>query len=245
MHQEIDQSASSKGVATLYEQVYNAIRALIVSGGLRPGESISEVKLAERLNVSRTPIREAVRRLVAENLMEIPGRGLLRVYAPTIRDIAEVYYTRASLEAAAAGLAAQFDTGELADRLEALTESMRVSASDGRLQDATQFNSEFHSTLVRASRNKRIIEILDGLSPTIVRYRRLSLMFPDHLQRSLAEHAEIVRLLREGQPADVEAYLRGHVLRAGGRIVSAMINLEGGDPDETGIIGNLIAIARK
>lgn len=237
--------AKSVGPGPLYEQVYDAVRNLILTGGLRPGEAISEVKLAERLNVSRTPVREAVRRLVAENLMETPSRGMLRVYAPTVRDIAEVYYARACLEAAAAGLAASFADGDVLRHLERLTDKMRSAAADGNLQEATEANGEFHATLVGASRNKRIIDILNGLSPAIVRYRRLSLMFPNHLQRSVAEHTEIVRLLREGTPDQVEAYLRAHVLRAGGRIVSAVVELEGGgEPDESGIVAHLIALGR-
>lgn len=233
------------GLGPLYEQVYDAVKNLILTGGLRPGEAISEVKLAERLNVSRTPVREAVRRLVAESLMETPGRGMLRVYAPTIRDIAEVYYARACLEAAAAGLAASFADDAVIDRLEQLTDKLRGAAADGNLQEATEANSEFHATLVSASRNKRMIDILNGLNPAIVRYRRLSLMFPNHLQRSIAEHTEIVRLLREGTPDQVEDYLRAHVLRAGGRIVSAVADLEGsGEPDESGIVAHLIALSR-
>lgn len=236
----------SKNKSPLYDQVYGSIRDLIMSGSLRPGESISEVKLSERLSVSRTPVREAVRRLVAENLMEAPARGLLRVYAPTVSDIAEVYFTRAVLEGAAAGLAAHYADAPFLEKLESLTGQMASAVKKGRPQDTASINGDFHLTIIEASRNRRLIDTLAELAPVTVRYRRLSMMFPDHLKRSLIEHRQIVRLFRDGTSTEVEGAFRGHILRSGGRVVAAVIQLEGYDePTELGAASYLLDMCRR
>lgn len=237
---------ASKNTAPLYDQVYGSIKELILSGSLRPGESISEVKLSERLNVSRTPVREAVRRLVAENLMEAPARGLLRVYSPTLSDIAEVYFTRAVLEGAAAGLAASLVDTRFIDQLDALTDEMTKAVRDDRPQDTAAANGEFHRAIITASNNRRLIDMLAGLEPVTVRYRRLSMMFPEHLQRSLVEHREIVRRFRECAPAEVETYFRDHIIRAGGNVVAALLQLEGlAEPPEAGAARYLLDVQRR
>ena len=91
---------------------------MITDGEIR-NEPISEVRLAEALQVSRTPVREAVRRLVGENVLEVTVQGV-RLYLPSVEDLAEVYYTRAILEGAAARLAASIGGAALARKLRAI-----------------------------------------------------------------------------------------------------------------------------
>src|SRR5690242_6627209 len=93
-------SAAEISTGSLSDRVYSDVRRLIISGEIRAGETISELGLSKQLNVSRTPVREAVKRLLAENLLQTNERGGLSVYSPTIRDLAEIYYSRGVLEGA-------------------------------------------------------------------------------------------------------------------------------------------------
>lgn len=78
----------------LYETVYEAIKKQIADGVLRPGDPVSEVNLAEALSVSRTPVRDAIRRLITESLLVAPASGPIQVYSPRAADIAEIYAVR-------------------------------------------------------------------------------------------------------------------------------------------------------
>lgn len=213
----------------LTERVYSTVRNRIIDGKLRPGEAVSELGLSRDLDVSRTPVREAVKRLVAENLLQVTRRGSLCVYAPTIQDVAEIYHARGLLEGAAAGLAALAKTDELIADLEDILRQTQVCVDECRVSEGAQLNTRFHELILTASQNGRISSLIAGLNPAIVRYRRLSLTFPEHLSRSHEEHREIVRLIRDGSPAEVEAHVRGHILRAGARVVMAVHQMEGGD----------------
>lgn len=213
----------------LNERVYSTVRDLIVTGRLRPGEAVTELGISRDLDVSRTPVREAVKRLLAENLLQVTRRGSLCVYAPTIQDVAEIYHARGLLEGAAAGLAAIAKTDKLIADLEGILSQTQTCVDEGWVSEGAQLNTRFHETILNASQDGRISSLIAGLNPAIVRYRRLSLTFPEHLRRSHQEHQEIVRLFRDGSPAQVEAHVRGHILRAGARVVVAVHQMEGGD----------------
>ena len=214
----------------LYDQVYRAIKQGIAAGAFRPGQALSEVQLSETLEVSRTPVREAVRRLIAENLLEATPRGL-RVYSPTPSDLADVYFTRAVLEGSAARLAAVNANADFIDRLSGITNQCREAVASQQGDLAARLNGQFHWLVVDRGGNKRLVDLLSSLDPVIVRYRHVSLMFPDHLQRSYEDHCRIVELFRNGTPASVEAFVRDHILRAGSRIVAAVLRMEGSPAD--------------
>jgi DNA-binding GntR family transcriptional regulator len=219
---------SSDNKSPTADRVYHAIRQMVASGRFAKGEVISEVRLANELEVSRTPVREAVRRLVGENVLEVTQNGL-RFYSPSLDDLAEVYYMRAILEGSAARLAAANGGASLAKRLRRILEEARpLLAIDGH-DEFARLNGEFHGAINTASGNRRIQETLSSLNGMIVRYRRLSLMFPDHLMRSFDDHRRIVELFEDSKPEAVEAMVRDHIFRAGARIVRATQRIDGGD----------------
>ncbi len=214
---------------------------MITSGRLGADEPVSEVQLSEALEVSRTPVREAVRRLVGENILQLTPKGL-RVYVPSIDDLAEVYYTRSLLEGGAARLSAlNADPAMLTE----LARILRETKSNLGMEDHeafTRLNGEFHRTILRGSGNNRIREQLASIDTIIVRYRRISLMFPDHVERSFHDHSRIVELLASGTPETVEGFVRAHVLRAGARVVRAMLRMEGGVPEPHSTAAALLAL---
>jgi DNA-binding GntR family transcriptional regulator len=232
----------TRGGEPLYETVYEALRDRIADGTLRPGEPISEVQLADMLSVSRTPVRDAVRRLIAENLLVMPARGAVRVYSPTAADLADVYCTRATLESMAARLAAlRVDEAFLSELKSICDRSASISPNDlaevstiGRevANAAASLNGEFHQAILKRANNGRIIQLLANLNPVVVRYRRISLTYPEHLMQSWDEHRRIVQYFAECSPETVEKLVRNHILKAGGRIVAAMVRMEGDSPVE-------------
>ena len=231
---------SATPVTSLADRAYDQLRKMIAQGRIRT-EPISEVRLAGELHVSRTPVREAVRRLVGENVLEVTVQGV-RLYLPSVEDLAEVYYTRAILEGAAARLAASIDGAALAKRLRAiLKEAEPLLATDDH--DAfARLNGRFHGAIVASSGNRRIRELLDSLETIIVRYRRMSLLYPDHLRRSYEDHVRIAELIEKELPEEVETQIREHILRAGARIVRATLRIDGGSVERRSTAAALLAM---
>lgn len=223
------------------DRVYQAIRQMVAAGRFAKGEVISEVRLSNELEVSRTPVREAVRRLVGENVLEVTQNGL-RFYSPSLDDLAEVYYMRAILEGSAARLAAANGGVTLAKKLRLLLEEARPLLEIDGHEEFSRINGEFHGAINTASGNRRIQETLSSLNGMIVRYRRLSLMFPDHLTRSFEDHRRIVELFEDCQPEAVEAMVRDHIFRAGARIVRATQRIDGGEISTSSTAATLLAI---
>ncbi len=223
------------------DHAYRAIREMVATGRFGPGETISEVRLSTELKVSRTPVREAVRRLVGENLLQVTSQGL-RIYSPSIEDLAEVYYTRGILEGAAGRLAVAQAGPELATTLRHILDRARPLLATDDHEAFTRLNGEFHGAIDGASGNRRIQEVLASLEAIIVRYRRLSLLFPDHLRRSYEDHRRIVEQVEKGNPEAVEAMIRDHIFRAGARIVRTMLRIEGGDIEIGSTAATLLAM---
>ena len=224
----------------LAAKAYDALRRMIAAGEIR-SEPISEVRLAAEIAVSRTPVREAVRRLVGENILEVTPQGI-RLYRPSVEDLAEVYFTRAILEGAAARLAAARSGGVLAKQLrDILAKAEPLMATDDH-EAFARLNGQFHGLIVATSGNKRIRELLASLETIIVRYRRLSLLYPDHLSHSYDDHLRIVKLFEGGSPDEVERHVRDHILRAGARIVRATLRMDNGRAEIGSTAAALLAI---
>lgn len=217
----------------LYARVHGAITDLISAGTLRPGDTVTEVQLAQQLNVSRTPIREAVSRLVSEGLLVVPPSGGLRVYAPTATDLADLYFTRAVLEGAAAGLAATNVTDAFLAQLRDICDRAEPFVASGDIRRVVMLNGEFHRAVIAQSNNARIKKIIANLEPVIYRYRLVSLSYREHLEQGLVDHRELIQTFKKQDAASVESLLRNHILRSGSRIVRAVAGLEvdreGGD----------------
>jgi len=190
--------------------VVDRIRDLVVTGRLALGEQLSENVLAERLGVSRTPVREAFLRLEAERLVEVrPQRGtfVFRVDADEVRDICEL---REILETGALRVALARDPAALAAALAPPVEAALAAA----LRDPAAYQPHdiaFHEALVAASRNRQLAEAygLIAARVTALRYRYLATL--EQVRGSLDQHAELLRLVRLGDAAGAEAALRHHV----------------------------------
>ena len=202
------------------DRAYATLRAGIMDGRYTPGARLGEIEVAAELGLSRTPVREALRRLGSEGLVEhLPNRGA-RVRTWSAEDLDEGYEVRALLEGLGARRAAARVTPEQLDRLAALAaEMVAVDPSlghrpPGDFADLARLNAEFHALIVTASGSGRLGETLAGVvqMPLVLRtYQRYT---PEALARSHAHHHEIVDALRAGDGTWAESVMRSHVLAA-------------------------------
>lgn len=179
----------------LREVVCETLREAIVDGVLKPGERLMEIQLAEELGVSRTPVREAIRKLELEGfVVMIPRRGTY-VADMSIKDINEVYEVRTALDVLAAGLAAERITEEELEQMERLLVQIGEYIEQGDMDKIVEVDSQFHDILYRASRNDRLVGIINNLREQLTRFRSISMSYPGRLKNTLEEHSRMVEAL--------------------------------------------------
>lgn len=193
------------------------LREKILAGQWAQGERLGEVELAEILEVSRTPVREALSRLAAQGLVEIlPNRGA-RVATWTAEQLREVFDLRMLLEPVACGKAiGRLGSAEL-DELDELALGMReLAAAEGQRDFVAlaKLNRRFHTTVIGASGSPQLQQILAAVAHVSVATQNYSVYSEDALARSLAHHFEIVAALRSGNADWVESVMRSHLHNA-------------------------------
>jgi DNA-binding GntR family transcriptional regulator len=180
----------------LRELVLDAIRSAIKSGILQPRERLMEIQMAEELGVSRTPIREALRKLELEGFIVMVPRKGAYVADLSFKDIADVFEIRAALEGLAAGLAAERITEEELEAMERLLVEKREAITNNDISKLVEVDTRFHELLYQASRNERLSSIISNLREQIQRFRLTSLSFPGRMKDSLSEHKKIVEAIQ-------------------------------------------------
>jgi DNA-binding GntR family transcriptional regulator len=209
--------------APLREQVLDLLRREIVELRLRPGQRLVERELIERLGVSRTTVREALRQLAAEGLVKtIPQRGAV-VAVHSAREAAEVYEVRALLEAAAAKQfvenASDAQVLELRQAFDALESSQRETAETPQV--FLQAKNMFYDVLFAGAANETVRSILEGLQARIALLRATTLTAPGRLEQSLVEIRAIVKAV-EQRDGDAAAEAAAHHVRQAARTAQAL-----------------------
>ncbi|HHW62093.1 MAG TPA: GntR family transcriptional regulator [Syntrophomonadaceae bacterium] len=179
----------------LRELVLESIRDAIIKGTLKPGERLMEIQLAEELGVSRTPVREALRKLELEGFIVMVPRKGAYVADLSVKDIADVFEIRIALEGLAAALAAERITDEELELMERSLIEKGEAIVAGDLERLVQVDASFHETLYQASRNERLNAIINNLREQIQRFRSASLSYPGRNKKSLDEHRAILEAL--------------------------------------------------
>jgi DNA-binding GntR family transcriptional regulator len=206
----------------LREVVFEALRDAIVSRILEPGERLMEVQLAEAMGVSRTPVREAIRRLELEGfVVMIPRRGAY-VAQLSLKDIADAFEIRGALEGLAAGLAAERATEDDIEELGRLLVRMSECLDSGDTKKAVDMDIEFHEKLYDASRNERLSQMVSSLREQILRFRTQSLSYPGRLVKALQEHATIIDAIAERDPATARKHAEDHIQAAQNSLMEMM-----------------------
>ena len=206
---------------SLGDRGYERIREAITSGALAPGTRVTERALAEQLGVSPTPVREALRRLEQEGLLERKGPRSIYVAQLPASAFSEMIYLQSLLRGAAARLAAQKLTGDQLQELHDLLRQMEEAAAQaGGAETIYDLSRRFHEAIETASGNDLLVTFLNTIdafecSHHILAIRESLAIRPMMLLRSHEEHTEIVRALDARDAERAEALMRAHTLRAG------------------------------
>ena len=196
------------------DSAYARIRGLIASGDLEQGSWLRETALAERLGVSRTPIREALNRLAAEGIVEMSRNKGAQVVSFSGKDVADLYDVRAGFEPHAALLAVPRLSDADVERLAVLAGEMEEAAAAGSLETLSALNNEFHGMFVERCGNRHFAAALQTLMRPAVVAHTFNRYSPEALQRSMSHHAELVAAARAGDGEWAEAVMRTHILAA-------------------------------
>ena len=196
----------------------------IIRQQLPAGRSIGEVALANELGVSRTPIRDAIRRIMAEGLIEnAPGRGLT-VAQFNMQQVRELYFLRATLEGAAAAQAAQHASpSELNSMANLLDMSKR---SVGNPKETARLNRLFHHAIYDAARNRYLLQALSQMSDTLALLPGTTFEAPGRPAVALAEHRELLAAIVERSPERAEQVARTHMQMACETRIAMMFRAE-------------------
>jgi DNA-binding GntR family transcriptional regulator len=189
------------------ERVLASLRQEIIAGTLGPGDRLVERDLAERLGVSRVPVREAIRALVAEGFVhfETPRRAVVRRLTPN--DVRELFELREALEVYAAGLAAANATpGDLAE-VEALLDRAAAATKDEDAEAITDINSRLHDRIVAMAGNSLIVAALEPVAGRLRWMTRRNEEWP----QLLIEHRELYDAIASGDPERAKAHALAHV----------------------------------
>jgi DNA-binding GntR family transcriptional regulator len=197
------------------EDAYRAIRDQILRGERAGGEWLREGDLAASLGVSRTPVREALRRLDAEGLVRHERNRGVQVASWSLDDLDEIFGLRSVLEPWGSALAATSGLADL-DRLRQLADAMDTAARGARpdLDEITRLNNEFHRAILTASGHRRLTQLVSSVVEVPLVWRTFSHYSPEAMRRSLAHHHEIVDALAAQDAAWAESVMRSHVRAA-------------------------------
>ncbi|EWT02559.1 GntR family transcriptional regulator [Intrasporangium oryzae NRRL B-24470] len=197
------------------DDAYRLIRAQILSGERTGGDWLREGDLADSIGVSRTPVREALRRLTAEGLVRYQRNRGVQVTAWTAEDLDEIFSLRSVLEPWACRLAATSASVDL-EELARLAHDMDA-ATQGPVTDVdqiTELNNRFHWLILEGSRNRRLGSVVSSVVQVPLVWRTFSHYSESDLRRSLAHHHELVAAFAAGDPDWAESVMRSHVRAA-------------------------------
>ena len=215
----VDKDIKSKG-----QSVFLTLEEEILNGTLKPGDTLTEITLSERLGVRRTPLRAAIHALAEEGLVEVvPNKGAV-VVGVGKDDLIDIYEIRMRLEGIAASLAAKRISKEA---LYKLTESVELSEFYLAKNDSDhlkELDSDFHGIIYKSSGSRHLCKILTELHRNIRSYRKMSLSIHDRLSRSVEEHKLILAAIKAGNESEAERLAVEHI----GAALNNLLGVVGG-----------------
>lgn len=199
---------------TSSHEAYTRIRDWILDGTLPMGGRLGEVELAASLGVSRTPVREALRRLKADGLVDLQANRGARVSSWSTEELDDIHELRVLLEGQAAARAARQITQDEILELRELCLQMERAAAAKELEVLTATNGVFHAKIVTCSRSHRLPSIYSSVIQVPVTFRTFSQYSDVALERSMHHHREIVDALDARDPGWAKVAMEGHILAA-------------------------------
>src|SRR5690625_2455846 len=194
------------------DYAYTNIKESIITGELKPDEPIVEKQLAQVLEISRTPLREALQRLEIEERVVRQMNGRLKVASISVQEVKEIFTVRGKLEGLVIANATENATAKDVDSLNTILEMIKKSFEEGKIEEILYYGSKFHSSIYELSKNKTAVNILYQLNDHIYRYRR---MIPNHdmdrFEKSIAEHEQIIKSMKENNIEGAQLAMEQHI----------------------------------
>ena len=223
---------------SIADQIYENLKSSIINGEIKPGDRLFEVKLARTFQASRTPVREAFRRLEQDHLVERLAQGGVRIPTINRESIEDLYNLRAVLEAYALALACDRVTPEQistmkqirAQAIELLKSS--ESARDYVLKRLLELNSLFHETIYQATGSKFLIKVISNLRAIVMGMRARSIQADRAWLQVWDEHSRLIQHLERGEKESAVQLIKEHVANAAAQAFS-VIQMQAADPART------------
>jgi len=195
----------------LFPKVYHILRQAVILGEFQPGERLVERNLAKQLGVSRTPLREAIRKLELEGLVKhIPNKGVF-VTMISAKDVWDIYNIRSVLEGLAARLAATNMTPKEAEQMEQIVKSMETAVPKKDMELLTKLHMDYNKFLYRMAQNPRLFHQCSNLMDYIIGFTRIGYAVPGRLHEATREHRLLFEAIKAGDGVKAESIARKHV----------------------------------
>jgi DNA-binding GntR family transcriptional regulator len=201
------------GRTALAVEITNRLRQMILEGQLQPGEKINEKRLTEQFGVSRTPLREALKVLAAEGLLDlIPHRGAV-ITRQSEAELAEVFCVLAALEGLAGELAAVHASDETLQEIAEMTQALRRTFDEADRPTYFRINQAIHKTILAAAGNDTLLRSHELLAFRVQRARYQANLTPERWRAAVEEHEAIHDALRTRDPERTGRLMKDHLLR--------------------------------
>lgn len=195
----------------LRDVVFHTLREAILRGDLKPGERLMELQLAEKLGVSRTPIREAIRMLEQEGLaVTMPRRGA-EVARMTLKDMEDVLEIREALDELAVRIACARITDEQLKKLSEVKKQFESSTQTGDVKQIAEADVSFHDVIYEATGNPKLVTLLNNLREQVYRYRVEYIKNPKNYPVLIKEHEAILQSLKDREVDRAVSAMQEHV----------------------------------
>ncbi|MCX7747588.1 MAG: GntR family transcriptional regulator [Clostridia bacterium] len=215
----IEHDESESHLHSLRGKVFTQLQNDILNGKYQPGDSLIETRLSEELGVSRTPIREAIRQLELEGLVQsIPNKGAI-VTGISAKDIEDIYTIRMMIEGLAARWAAEKMTEEELAELKEAVELEEFYTMKNDTEHLLKFDSVFHEIIFKACKSKPLMHTLSTFHHYVQRARNASLGSPGRAQKVLEEHKAILQAITERNAEQAEKLTTEHIRNASKNLI--------------------------
>ncbi|MDI5935894.1 GntR family transcriptional regulator [Halomonas kalidii] len=202
---------TQEDLSPIRDKVYTYLKDAILRGEYKAGDRLVERVLADKLNISRTPIREALFRLETQRFVRtVPRRGVV-VNEITQAEILEVFMILASLESLAARLAAQKVNDGIIAEIDQLVAEIEKALENGDGEDAVELNVKYNELIGRAAGNPKLHEMLTDLKDYVRAFSNLSAGLPGRTKEALREHRDVLGAIRSGEGDLAESFTRIHL----------------------------------
>ncbi len=206
----------------LRELVYEELRKLITTGQIKPGTRMMEIDIAESMGVSRTPVREAIRQLEKDNLVNIEPRRGAYVSDISTKDIEDMLLVRKPLEGLATQLAAVNMSDEQIEELTEMKERYETAFKNGESEELIELDTRFHSLISEGSGNSYLISVLHDMQDQVLRFRYIYFKSQKRAEDVIADHDNILESIRSRNSEKAMEYAVKHI----DRLRTAIINAE-------------------